>query len=243
MRILYLVPGPMRKSQGQAELDRRRAFLQRHASSGTDVEIWDTEDGPASIESMAEEHLAIPGALEGVGRAERDGIHAVILGCFGDPGLDAARELVSIPVIGPYESSLLVSLTLGHRTGVITVLDSVVPSLEKLARANGLESRLASVRAVQVPVLDLARTRESSVRAFVEEGRKAMTEDRADVLLPGCMSMAFLGVAESAQVELGIPVLNPAVVALKMAELQVSAGIAHSKRAFPLPPKSVDLEV
>lgn len=242
MRILYLVPGPMRKSQGPAELDRRRAFLQNHAAPGTNIEIWDTEDGPASIESMVEEHLAIPAALEALGRAEREGISAVILGCFGDPGLDAARELVSIPVIGPYESSLLVSLTLGHRTSVITVLDSVVPSLEKLARANGLDSRLASVRAVQVPVLDLARTRESSVRAFVEEGRKAITEDRADVLLPGCMSMAFLGVAESAQEELKIPVLNPAIVALKMAELQVSAGIAHSKRAFPTPPKSVSVQ-
>ncbi|HXV60012.1 MAG TPA: aspartate/glutamate racemase family protein [Vicinamibacteria bacterium] len=241
MRILYLVPGPMKKHQGQAELDRRRAFLERHASAGTDVEIWDTEEGPASIESMVEEHLAIPHALKAVARAEREGISAVILGCFGDPGLDAARELVSIPVIGPYESSLLVSLTLGHRTSVITVLDSVVPSLEAIARARGLESRLASVRSVQVPVLDLAREREGALRAFVEEGRRAIREDRADVLVPGCMSMAFLGIAESAQSDLRVPVLNPAVIALKLAELQVSAGITHSKNAFPFPPKKPSL--
>lgn len=231
----------MKKHQGQAELDRRRAFLESHAAPGTDVEIWDAEEGPASIESMVEEHLAIPHALDAVARAEREGISAVIIGCFGDPGLDAARELVSIPVIGPYESSLLVSLTLGHRTGIITVLDSVVPSLEKLARGHGLESRLACVRAVHVPVLDLARERDSAVEAFVAEGRKAIREDRADVLVPGCMSMAFLRIAESAQAELKIPVLNPAVVALKFAELQASAGITHSKSAFPFPPKKLSL--
>ncbi len=227
----------MGKHHGPAELERRRSFLQERAASGTQVEIWDAEDGPASIESTVEEQLAIPHVLEGVARAEREGLDAVIVGCFGDPGVEAARELVSIPVVGPYESSLLASLPLGHYTSVITVLESVIPSLRKIARVHGLESRLASVRSIEVPVLELANDRAKVVSTFVEEARKAMREDGADVLLPGCMSMAFLEIAEDAEQELGTPVLNPAVVALKMAELYVSAGITHSKKAFPYPPK------
>jgi allantoin racemase len=49
--------------------------------------------------------------------------------------------------------------------------------------------------------------------------------------------MAFLGIAEDAQKELGIPVLNPAAVALKTAELYVRLGLSHSKKAYPFPPK------
>ena len=53
------------------------------------------------------------------------------------------------------------------------------------------------------------------------------------------MSMAFLGVAERLSAELGLPVVNPARTALKTAEALVSSGLAHSKRAYPVPPKVV----
>ena len=78
-------------------------------------------------------------------------------------------------------------------------------------------------------VLDLATERARVVTAFIEEGRKAIREDGAHVLVPGCMSMAFLGVAAEAQAELAVPVLNPAAVALKLAELYVGSGLTHSK--------------
>jgi Asp/Glu/hydantoin racemase len=51
------------------------------------------------------------------------------------------------------------------------------------------------------------------------------------------MSMAFSGIAEDAQKELRVPVLNPALVALKLAEFYVSLGIRQSKKAYPFPPK------
>src|SRR6056297_974379 len=101
MKILYLVPGPMSKGpMGSAELDRRKGVLQSIAFEGTQVEIQDVPDGPASIESAYDELMAVPATLRGIVEAERDGFDAVIIGCFGDPGLEAARELVNIPVIG-----------------------------------------------------------------------------------------------------------------------------------------------
>jgi allantoin racemase len=241
MKILYSVPGPMSQNQGQKELDRRRGILQEFAAAGTEVAIRDAPTGPASIESMVEEYLAVPGLLEGVARAEKDGFDAVIVGCFGDPGVDAARELATIPVIGPCEASLAASVPLGHQASIITVLQTVVPSMKKYARAAGLGERLASVRAVEVSVLDLAKERPRVIETFVREGKKAIEEDGADVLIPGCMSMAFLGVAEDVQKELGIPVLNPAAVALKTAELYVRLGLSTSKRAYPTPPKDTGI--
>ncbi len=228
----------MAQHQGQQELDRRRGILQEFAASDTEVSVWDAPDGPASIESSVEEHLAIPGLLKGVKRAEEEGFDALIVGCFGDPGVEAARELATIPIIGPCEASLAASIPLGHQTSIITVLHNVIYSLRRVARVAGLESRLASVRAVEVSVLDLAKERSRVIETFVSEGKKALEEDGADVLIPGCMSMAFLGIAEEVQKELGVPVPNPAAVALKTAELFVRLGLRTSKKAYPTPPKN-----
>src|SRR5512135_2800123 len=98
MRVVYIMPGTVSKGgHGVAELERRRGILQGWASPGTEVSIVDLESGPVSIESMAEEYLAVPGLLRRVQEAEREGFSAAIVGCYGDPGVDACREIVKIP--------------------------------------------------------------------------------------------------------------------------------------------------
>ena len=232
-RILYLVPGPLSQSRGVEELERRRNLLQEWAFAGTEVGIAENLDGPASIESAYEEYVSIPGSLELAAAAEGDGVDAIILGCFGDPGLDGFREILSVPIVGPCEASMHVAAQLGHSFGIVTVLDSVVGPLRTLARVAALDSRLATVVACDVPVLELGDESYGAVRA----GCEAAIGAGSDTLILGCMSMAFLGVSERLAAELGVPVLNPARTALKTAEGLVSAGIAHSKRAYPVPPK------
>src|ERR671919_162176 len=144
-RILYLVPGPLSRARGVEELDRRRSHLQDWAFPGTEVGIRETSDGPASIESAYEEYLSIPDSLQLAASAESDGYDAIVLGCFGDPGLDGFREILSIPIVGPCEASMLVAAQLGHRFGIVTVLDSVVEPLRRLVRIAGLDSRLATL--------------------------------------------------------------------------------------------------
>lgn len=234
-RILYLVPGPLSRSRGVEELERRRSLLQEWAFAGTEVGIAENLDGPASIESAYEEYVSIPGSLELAAAAEGDGVDAIILGCFGDPGLDGFREILSVPIVGPCEASMHVAAQLGHSFGIVTVLDSVVGPLRRLVRLAGLDSRLATVVACDVPVLELGDESYGAVRA----GCEAAIAAGSDTLILGCMSMAFLGVSERLAAELGVPVLNPARTALKTAEGLVSAGLAHSKRAYPVPPKVV----
>lgn len=234
-RILYLVPGPLSRSRGVEELERRRSALQEWAFAGTEVGIAENLEGPGSIESAYEEYVSIPGSLELAAAAEADGSDAIILGCFGDPGLDGFREILSVPVVGPCEASMHVAAQLGDSFGIVTVLDSVVGPLRKLARLAGLESRLATVVACDVPVLELGDESYGPVRTASEAAIAA----GSDTLILGCMSMAFLGVAERLSAELEVPVLNPARTALKTAEGLVSIGIAHSKRAYPVPPKVV----
>ncbi len=217
-RICYFVPGALRgHPDGEAEVQRRQDYLQLHAGAGFDVEIRDNPEGPASIESPAEEQLAAEGLVEVLPRVAA-GFDAVIIGCFGDPGLRAARDLVDVPVIGPAQASIHVAAQMGDRVGLITVVDSVIPVLNDLVHEYGLSSALATVRAVNVPVLRLRESRDEVIGKMVEVGRECLAEG-ADVLVLGCMTMGFLDVASTLQAEIGTPVVNPVGAALHTAEM------------------------
>jgi allantoin racemase len=225
MRIAYIGP----KS--------REAVLQAFVSPGVTVEARPHGKGPRSIESMWEEYLSVPGLLESVVELEREGFDAVVPGCFGDPGIDAARELVSIPVLGPGASSMVVAANLGHRFSVVTVLENVVRPLENLALLTGVAPKLASVRQIGIPVLELNSDPERTFQRLLDVSREVIADDRADVLILGCGTLSFR--AAEAQESLGVPVLNPLQVTLRMAELVVSCGLSHSKLSHPVPPKLV----
>lgn len=238
MRIVYLVPGPMGRTEaGRAEVQRRGNLLRQYAAPGTEVGIEDVAEGPASIESMYEEYLSIPAACRRALELQDEGWDAIILGCYGDPGLDALRELLTIPVIGPGEATALLAASLGHRFSIITITDSVIAATERQIRNVGVGEKLASVRVVGIPVLELHHDKERTIEATIAQGRRAIEQDRADALIVGCMSMGFLEIAEAAGAELGVPFLNPARVSLKFAEATVGAGLTHSKRAYMTPPK------
>ena len=238
MRICYLVPGPMgRGPEGQAELKRRGGLFKGYAAPGTETGIVDVPEGPASIESMYEEYLSIPATARRAVELEQEGWDALVLGCYGDPGLDALRELVSIPIIGPGEATALMAASLGHRFTIITITESVIAATERQIRNVGIGEKLASVRVVGIPVLELHHDRDRTITATIEQARQAMEHERADAFIVGCMSMGFLEIAEAAGAELGVPFLNPARVGLKFAEATVGAGLTHSRKAYHVPPK------
>lgn len=238
MKLIYLVSGPMgRTPEGQAEMQHRKEYLQRYASPGTDVDITDIPKGPGSIESMYEEYLSIPETVQRAHELEEEGWDGILLGCYGDPGLDALREIVDIPVAGAGEATSLMAAAVAHRFSIITVTDSVITPLERMVRNVGVGEKLASVRAVDIPVLELHNDREQAIEMTIEEGRKALKEDRADALIVGCMSMGFLEIPEACQQELGVPFLNPARVQLKFLEAMIGSGISHSKQSYMTPPK------
>lgn len=223
MRIAYIGP----KS--------RESALQAFVGHGVTVEARPHGKGPASIESMWEEYLSVPGLLESVVELEREGFDAVVPGCFGDPGIDGARELVDIPVLGPGATSMVVAANLGHRFSIVTVLENVVRPLENLALLTGVAQKLASVRQIGIPVLALNANPGATFARLTDVSREVIERDRADVLILGCGTLSFR--AGELQDILGVPVLNPLQVTLRMAELLVACGLSHSKRSHPLPPK------
>jgi len=164
------------------------------AAARPDVEISvvGLDRGPASLESDYEDALAVPDILAKVRAAEAEGMDAVIIDCMADPGLSPARELASIPIVGPAQAAMHLAAILAHRFSVLTVLERDIPLIDRLARLYGLEGNLASVRPVNIPVLELDRDRERLMEALVEQSARAVAEDGAHILFFGCTGMRGL---------------------------------------------------
>lgn len=213
--------------------------FERVARPDTEISNVFLDAGPASVESFYDEAIAVPGVVAKVREAEREGMDAVIINCFGDPGLDAAREVVSIPVVGPCEASMHLAAMLGHKFSVVTILERLVRELELHAQKYGVGWKLASARSVDLPVLDLEKGREQFVERMVERAVEAIEEDGAHVIVLGCTGFAGLdGQVTNGLRDRGyhVPVVDPAGTALKVAETLVELGLAHSKKTYPPPP-------
>jgi len=209
------------------------------ARVGTHISVVSLDWGTASIESYRDDALVVPEILNKAVQAEQTGVAAVVIDCMGDPGLYAARELVSIPVVGPAQASMHLAAILAHRFSVITVFDHDIPAVEDQIARYGLSAKMASVRAFNIPVLDLAHDIEATVQVLIDISERAVLEDGAHVIIPGCTGLAGLAPriqAGLAQRGCGVPVLDPPSVAIKLAESLVDLGQSHSKRTYPKPP-------
>ena len=209
--------------------------LERVKDAETELTVTNPSHGPVSIESAFDEAYAVPPTLELVKQAEKEKYDAVVLACFSDPGLEAAREAVSIPVLGIEETALHVAAMLGHKFSIITGPFRRVPSKTDHVIGLGLESRLASVRPLDMSVLEMDAEPERAKARIREVAATAVREDGAEVIILGCAGLA--GYAADIERELGVVVLDPTPVALKMSELLVSLGLRHSKRGrYATPP-------
>jgi allantoin racemase len=219
---------------------RTREDSVRLSSEGVKVDFVNIQTGPASIECDYEILLAQPGTVARVVEAEREGAHAVVIDCMGDPGLFGARECVAIPVLGPMQTSMAMAAMIGHRFSVVTVLRRIMPMIENQAALYGMTGKLASARAVDIPVLELDKDIAATRRALTAEARKAVLEDKADVIIFGCTGM--LGCADAVREGLlkeglDVPVIDPLPTAVNVAVALARSGLAHSKQAYQPPPR------
>jgi allantoin racemase len=234
--ILYLMPGTVSKGPlGPGELERRGKVISGWVSDRAQIEVADLAEGARSIECFADEAVSISPTVARVKQAVNSGVDAIVIGCYADTALDAARELSPGPVIGPGQASMHVAAMLGERFSILTVLPSVIPMIRRLVKRYAVESHVASILPIDVPVLDLPKAREESFRRLLVQGRKAINEHGADTIILGCMSMAFDGdLPEELQAELGVPVVNPARIAFDLAISLCIQHLSHSGKAYPL---------
>jgi allantoin racemase len=173
--------------------------------------------------------------LELVRQANQEGYDAILLACFSDPGIDAAREISEIPVLGIEETTLHVAAMTGHKFSMATAFKRHIPTRELHVRKLGFESSYASTFAVEMTVLEMDADPERAKERVLQLAREAVARDGAEVIVLGCAGLA--GYAEDIEQELGTVVLDPTSVAFKVAEAIADLGLRHSKLGrYAIPP-------
>ena len=159
-----------------------------------------------------------------------------MIGCFGDPGLDAAREVAAGPVVGIAEAGMHLATMLGRSFSIVTTLARTIGQAEQLVHRYGFVDQCRSIYACEVPVLELDDPASEARKLVVDYCRRAVEHDEADSIVLGCAGMADFCHDVSEQV--GVPVVDGVTAGVVLIESMIKLGLQTSTRseyAAPLP--------
>lgn len=198
----------------------------------------------------------VNGAVERIIRAEQDGYDAAVISCMLDPGLMESRAIVDIPVTATFEASAHVAAMMGKRFSVVSTDPMTVGGIDmRLVDLYGVRQKVASLRWIGITACDLypeITPTEEVARRTVEVSRKCVEEDQAEVIIPGCTIIGSLltNYFDKDPMEIiGAPVIDPMIVAFKMAEMMVEmcklAGYPAASRTgfYRKPPSAETVEL
>jgi allantoin racemase len=231
MKILWIVPVT---SVDEIEIENTAKFLEEFIFRDTKVTIRKVSRGTESIESRVDEAYATIPILEEVLKGEQEGYDACVVACAGNAGVSMAKEIATIPVIGAGEASFLLARMIGKKIVVLTMLPERVPSLEE-----NLERYIAGnqffIYPANIPVVEIRKDINRTIKILTEIIENSIIKDRADTAILACLTMR--GMASEIQKRVHIPVIDPVIAAIELAQVIVKMKIAQSKGAYPLPRK------
>ena len=181
-------------------------------ADGPQIRCSTLAEGPIGIESQADvESVVLP--LRRIVAADTDAA-AFVIACYSDPGLHAAREVTTKPVLGIAECGIMTAMTIGQRFGVISILKKSIPRHLRYVGQMGVSDRMAGDRAIGLGVTELGDEARTFSR-MAEIAAELRDEDGADVLVMGCAGMARY--RDRLQRHVGLPVVEPSQAAVSMA--------------------------
>jgi allantoin racemase len=188
------------------------------ASPDTVVEALNPAAGPASIENDADEHRCVPHLLdvirEAQARPREQRPDAYVIACFGDPGLEEARALLDVPVLGIAQAAMHAAALAAGSFSVVTSMSATIPRAWELAKSYTPHQCLG-VYACDIPVLRIDSD-PRTVDPIGELCERALREDGSRSIVLGCAAMArFAGPLRE---RLGVPVFDGVAAATRLAE-------------------------
>jgi allantoin racemase len=184
---------------------------------GPAIDCVTLKEGPPGIETQQHVDSVVSPLLKLV-REKESQYAAFVIACYSDPGLHSVREVTRKPVLGISECGILTALTLGHRFGVIAILQKSIPRHLRYVGAMGVTDRFAGELPVGIPVVELSDEKKTFGR-MAEVGKALREQNGADVVVMGCAGMARY--RKPLQDEIGIPVVEPTQAAVGMAIARV----------------------
>ena len=219
MKIMVMLPSG-KSSYPIEEIEVRRSYLKELVSPGIDMEIGFVQGEHGFKNNLVaadfdfDEEFIIPAQ-----EAEKEGFDAVMVHCVFDPGIASAKKIIKMPVIGPGEASMVFLKSLGKKFGILAPFDSLVERTYDIVKTYGLSEQVTPIGALNIPLPEAKRRREELLERAMELSRKAISEG-AELILPFGLALipAHLR-CEVLSEQLGVPVVNPAEIGIKFAEL------------------------
>jgi Asp/Glu/hydantoin racemase len=216
-------------------LARRKAVVEASTSAGVEVGYAEIEGsgGGASVTDLHRAMVA-PAAGRAALAAERAGYDAVVAWGTLDLGVEEGRHLVDIPLIGPGRVAASIAATLCQRFAVLAYSQKQIVMFRKAMRGWGLEAWAVDYRHVDMPPMEIPAHAEEVKKKFVAEARKAVRERQAELILPLGYSIVplTLKAADLAE-EIGVPVIDPLPITMRLAEALAASGFKNSRAAYP----------
>jgi len=203
------------------------SYCSKIVDPDTEIHVKNLSNGPRAIEYDYDREIAAPYVVEEVIKANKEGFDAIVINCFDDPGLDAAREVSDKLVLGIGESSITTALLLGHRIAIISTGRQSIPIYHRKAMILGVEDRIVHITGIDVGVLDIRKDIDNVKEILLGEIERSVRYHGAEVVVLGCGG--FIGLAEELSAKTKVPVIDPTMVTVKLAESLARLRLMHSK--------------
>lgn len=202
---------------------------------GVTVDTVSPEKGPMGLESYYHNYLASVNVHKRVVQAEEEGYDGVVIACYGDPGIEAAKELVDIPVVGITEASYALATLLGTKFLVIVSAETAVPRQIRYLKALGIPDYQYAVRPIGLTVIGVMSDRLNAKELIANNCEAALNETGAEVIVMGCSG--FSGLRKDLEKLLNVPIIDPVVAGVHICTSLINMDLSQSKiSTYKTPP-------
>lgn len=215
MHLLLVNPNTTASMTRDIEANARAA-----ARSDTVVEALNPVEGPASIENDDDERRCVPPLLAELEHAQARTSQrpdAYVIACFGDPGLEEARAMLDVPVLGIAQAAMHAAALAAGTFSVVTSMSATVPRGWELAKTY-TPNQCLGVYATDIPVLTIDSD-PTTVTPIGDVCERALASDGTRAIVLGCAAMAKYAAPLTRR--LGVPVIDGVVAATVLAEALV----------------------
>jgi allantoin racemase len=209
------------------------ALVAKYTSSDTTVDIHGVTPGTypgrvAPIDALQYkwiQQLVNTQMVSAAIKAEEEGYDVMALTCYFDPGLLEARSVVDIPVVGIFESSLLVATTIGQSFGLVVINAFQARFMKELVKSYGFEHRIAAIVSIDPPLNELeidGNIDAAALRDRVVIAAQKAIHAGADVIIPAENVLNALLMNSGKEIIADAPFVNGIASLFAHAEMMVN---------------------
>lgn len=222
--------------------------ISAHKLPSTEVHITSLPNSDGTFNNLVHhtlEAIATRGIIRAVRQAALEHFDAFAIGCFYDTALSPSREIsADMVVTAPCIAACEIAASLGNRFGIIVGREKWVHHMRDNVFRYGYRDMLTGFYPIDLGVHEFLDDVEETERRMLQAGKRAVEIDHAEVIILGCTLQ--IGFYRKLGKELGVPVIEATVAALKRAEyaaiLKRQCGWVPSRVWSCEPPREEELE-